>query len=41
MKMPIETKFLKLKTKTRNKNQTHFSTIGLTIFELRVMETEL
>ena len=30
-----------METKTENKNQTDFSVIGLTIFELWVMETEL
>ena len=30
-----------METKTRNKNQTDFSTMGPTIFELWVMETEL
>ena len=30
-----------MKTKTRNKNQTDFSAVGPTYFELWVMETEL
>ena len=30
-----------MKTKTGNKNQTDFLAMGPTIFELRVMETEL
>ena len=30
-----------METKTENKNQTDFSVIGPTIFELWVMETEL
>ena len=30
-----------MKTKTENKNQTEFSTVGPTYFELWVIETEL